>query len=102
LFSQESDIVKTMRLIEGLKADLINNIGALYQAMAQNSEVAIKEALARLIIHSYVLGKRLGIGFADLDETIEHKLNDASKNNDALENRFGDFSKLKRFFEQKR
>lgn len=102
MFSQESDIVKTMRLIEGLKADLINNIGDLYKAMAQNSEVAIKEALARLIIHGYVLGKRLGVEFADLDEIIKHKLNEYSKNNDALENRFGDFSKLKRFLEQKR
>lgn len=102
MFSQESDIVKTMRLIEGLKADLINNIGDLYKAMAQNSELAIKEALARLIIHGYVLGKRLGVEFADLDEIIKHKLNEYSKNNDALENRFGDFSKLKRFLEQKR
>lgn len=102
MFSQESDIVKTMRLIEGLKADLINNIGDLYKAMAQNSEVTIKEALARLIIHGYVLGKRLGVEFADLDEIIKHKLNEYSKNNDALENRFGDFSKLKRFLEQKR
>ena len=102
MFSQESDIVKTMRLIEGLKADLINNIGELYKAMVQNSEVSIKEALARLIIHGYVLGKRLGIEFADLDKTIEYKLNEYSKNNDALENRFGDFSKLKRFLEQKR
>lgn len=102
MFSQESDIVKTMRLIEGLKADLINNIGDLYKAMAQNSEVAIKEALARLIIYGYVLGKRLGVEFADLDEIIKHKLNEYSKNNDALENRFGDFSKLKRFLEQKR
>jgi len=102
LFSQESDIVKTMRLIEGLKADLIKNLGDLYKAMAQNSEATIKESLARLIIHGYVLGKRLGIEFADLDETIKHKLNEYSKNNDALENRFGDFSKLKRFLEQKR
>ncbi len=91
-----------MRLIEGLKADLISTIGVLYKAMAENSELAIKEALAKLIIYSYILGKRLGISFVDMDQTVEHKLEDYSKNNDALENRFGDFSKLKRFLEQKR
>lgn len=102
MLSQESDIVKMMRLIEALKADLIHTVGELYKALAESSAQRGKEALALLVAQCYVLGKRLGINFSELDEAVEHKANEWSKRNEALENRFGDFSKLARHLQKKR
>lgn len=99
---QESDIVKTMRLIEALKADMIHAVGALYGALAESSAHKGKEALALIIVQCYVLGKRLGINFKELDDAVQYKVNECSKSNGELENRFGDFSKLARYIEQKR
>lgn len=102
LFSQESDIVKTMRLIEELKAELIHTVGELYGALARNSVQQSKEALALLIAEVYVLGKRLGINFDELDEAVLYRVKECGKDSGELENRFGDFSKLARHLQQKR
>lgn len=102
MFSQESDMIKTIRLIEGLKADLINGVGDLYKALAENNAQKGKEMLALLVVNCYVLGKRLGINFSDLDEAVRNRVNDCSNRNGELETRFGDFSKLARYLQQKR
>lgn len=102
MFSQESDIVKTMRLIEGLKAELIINIGGLYKAFAGNSENKIKEMLGIIVVNCYVLGRRLGINFADLDEAVKERAAFYGKSSDEIETRFGDYSKLARHLENKR
>lgn len=102
MFSQESDIVKTMRLIEGLKAELIINVGQLHKVLAENGGKKVQEMLAVVIINCYVLGKRLGINFEQLDEAVKEKSNIYGKSNHEIETRFGDFSKLSRHLENKR
>lgn len=102
MFSRESDIVRTMRLIEGLKAELIANIGDLYKALAAGGEQVGKELLATVIVNCYVLGKRLGIDFDELDEAVKYRAERCGKSSHALEERFGDFSRLARHLEQKR
>jgi 3-hydroxyisobutyrate dehydrogenase-like beta-hydroxyacid dehydrogenase len=91
-----------MRLIEWLKAELITHVGQLYQAMAKNSEQAIKEGLAAVVISCFVLGRRLGINFADLDEAILTRLNQNIKRENDVEKWFGDFSEYQRHLRHKR
>ena len=50
LFPNESEILRKMRFIEGLKAGLVTSVGQLCQAMAQNSEQAILKGLAVLVV----------------------------------------------------
>lgn len=102
MFSQESDIVKTMRLIEALKAELIINVGGLYKAFAGGSEDKIKEMLGQIVVHCYVLGRRLGINFADLDDAVKERAVFCGKGDDEAETRFGDYSRLARHLESKR
>ena len=96
MFSQESDIVRVMRLIEELKSELLMTVGSLYKAMANHREAAIKDSLASFIVMGYVLGRRLGINFLELDEAVKEKVQDCCRKNAAIEERFGDFSKLER------
>jgi len=102
LFSHESEILRKLRLIEGLKADLVANVGQLYQAMAKNSEQAIKEGLASVVISCYVLGRRLGVQFAELDEAIVTRLHHNIKRENEVEKWFGDFSEYQRHLRGKR
>lgn len=98
MFSQESDIIKTMRFIEELKADLLSEAGNMYKAMALCKEEAVKDALAAIVALCYVLGRRLGIHFSDLDTAVEKRARDCAEKHAALEARFGDFSRLGRHF----
>ncbi len=47
LFSREQDMIQTLRLIEGLKVSLLDNLSAVYHAMAKDSTEAVQQALAR-------------------------------------------------------
>jgi phenylpyruvate tautomerase PptA (4-oxalocrotonate tautomerase family) len=89
-------------LIERLKADLIAKVGNLFYRIAENSEKAISEALAEVIIAAYMLGKRLGIDFAVLDEAIGTQVSQANKKNQEIEKWFGDYSEFQRYLRQKR
>ncbi|GBG56785.1 hypothetical protein HA075_08815 [bacterium BFN5] len=102
MFSHESEILRKMRLIEWLKAELVANVGQLYQAMAKNSEQAIRDGLASIVISCFVLGRRLGINFADLDEAIVTRLSQNIKKENDVEKWFGDFSEYQRHLRQKR
>lgn len=92
MFSNESEILRKMRLIEWLKAELITHVGQLYQAMAKNSEQAISDALAAIIVACYILARRLGITFHSLDREVLKKVEHNIKNEHEVEKWFGDFS----------
>lgn len=101
MFSQESDIIKTMRFIEELKADMLAEAGHMYRAMALCKEDAIRDALAAMVALCYVLGRRLGIHFSELDHAVGKKARDCARTHAALEARFGDFSRVERHFSYK-
>jgi hypothetical protein len=102
VFSQESDILRRLRLIEGLKADLLTEVGKLYQAMIHNKREAIGEALAQLIISAFVLGRRLGIEYSQMDEIVNARLGHNIKQETEAERWFGDMSEYRRYLRQKR
>ena len=102
MFSNESDILRKMRLIEWLKAELITQVGYLYQAMAKNREQAIGEGLAGIIISCYILAKRLGIGCDSLDKDVLKKVEQNIKSEHEVEKWFGDFSEYQNHLRLKR
>jgi len=102
LFSSESEILRKMRLIEWLKADLITQMGNLYQVMAKNSEQATRESLAAIIVGCYVLAGRLGIRYDSLDQEVLKTVEKNIKNEHEVEKWFGDFSEMKRHLSTKR
>ncbi|TWH46593.1 MazG-like family protein [Sporomusa sp. KB1] len=102
MFSQESDILHKLRLIEGLKADLLTEVGKLYQAMAHNKREAIGDALAQLIISAFVLGRRLGIEYPEMEEIVNTRLGHNIKQETETERWFGDMSEYRRYLRQKR
>lgn len=102
MFSRETDILRRLRLMEWLKAELVTNVGQLFQAMARNSEQAIRDGLASTVISCYVLGRRLGIDFTALDEVILTRLGQTIKQDHEVEKWFGDYSELQRHIKNKR
>lgn len=102
MFSNESDILRKMRLIEWLKAELITQVGFVYQAMAKNKERAISEGLAGIVLACYILAKRLGISFDSLDQDVLKKVEQNIKSEHEVEKWFGDFSEYQNYLRQKR
>lgn len=101
MISQEF-IVRKLQLLEKVKAQLILAVGQVFNAMALKSEIGVKEALAAVIINCYILARRLGIDFSQLDETVITITGNNIKNKSEIEKAFGDYSEYLRYLRQKR
>lgn len=89
---QDSEIVKKVRIVEWLKTELVGNTAALFKAILKGGEDVVLDALAGVIIASMLLGKRLGMDFAQIDAEVEKKLAAHIKNGHEVEKWFGDLS----------
>lgn len=101
MISQES-ILHKLQLLESMKAELILRVGQVFAALAVNSESKIKEALASVILTCYILGRRLGIDFPQMDETVFTLTGNTIKQGVEAEKIFGDYSEYLRYLRQKR
>lgn len=71
----ELDITQNLKMVEWLKAELIQSIGTLFRSLLNASAASTADALAGVMILVYLLGRRVGVSFADLDREAKHRLN---------------------------
>ncbi len=103
VFNQGTDIARNIKVIEWLKTELIGTVSALFKAMLKNSEEAIEDALASMVVTIYVLARRLGINFSQLDVRVESKVRNGIKEKHEIEDWYGDLTALLKYLsDQKR
>jgi len=96
------DIAKNMRIIEWLKAELVESVGALFKALLKTGDEAISDCLASIIISTYTLGKRVGVNFQYIDFKVESKLKLSINEAHEVEMWYGDLSALLAYLENKK
>jgi hypothetical protein len=96
---QEIDISRSIRIIEWLKSELLDGVANLFRSLFKNSEGLIEDSLANIVISCYFLGRRLGIGFHQLDNKIEGRLQSLLETGHQLERWYGDVSGLLHHFD---
>lgn len=100
------DITKNIKIIEWLKSELLNSVAGLFNALIngakETSGDAIKAGISNIIIVSYLLAKRLGFAFAQIDINIENKLKAGIEEEHEIEKNFNDLSNLLKHFELNR
>lgn len=97
----ELDIARNIRTIEWLKAELVEWVSSLFKAMIKNSEDAILDALASIIMVCYLLGKRLGISFSRLDMKVEQTVSANINKTHEIEKWYGDFTSLQQYLTER-
>lgn len=102
VFNQGVDIARNIRVIEWLKTELISTVAALFKAMVKNSEEAIEDALASMVVTVYVLARRVGVSFAQLDVRIESKIKNAISEKHEVEDWYGDLTALLKYLGDKK
>jgi hypothetical protein len=70
--SSEIDIAKTIKQIDGLKVELLENVAALFRGFLRGSESVLIECVANILVVAYLLANKLGFSFAEVDrEALE-------------------------------
>jgi MazG-like family len=95
------NIVKNVRTIEWIKAEIVSGVGALFKAMVKNNEEMILDSLAALVMSCYFLGKRLSIPFNKLDAKIAERLESSQLQEHEIEEWYGDVTNLEHYFKER-
>ena len=95
--NKEIDVIKNMKTIEWLKAELLGNISQLYIDMANNEDTSregLEDLISNIILESYVLGKRLGIDYKSIDKALKGNIKINLVEEHKIERWYGDLSAL--------
>lgn len=91
------DITKNIKMIEWLKSELLTAIASLFETLVmgiKNSQEKVLDILANIILITYLLGRRLGITFENIDSKIKDKAKIGRIEEHDIEKWYGDLSEL--------
>lgn len=99
------DITKNIKLIEWLKSELIGSVADIYKLLLNSTKKGIEaltDVLAEIIMICYLLGRRLGIQYSDIDQKIHEKSKLGIIEQHDIEKEFGDLSSLNSYIKNNR
>lgn len=91
---KELDVAKRAKVIEWLKTEVLDQVSRLFKAIWEGSTSRIGDCLASLIMSGYILGRRLGISYRELDDQLIDKLRKHRQEGHQLEDWYQDISAL--------
>ena len=89
-FNRNSDITKNMKLIEWMKNEILMSVSELFNILFKG-----------VIMITYLLAKRLGISFNEIDYKIKEKISLGIKEDHSIEKWYGDLTNLKNHIENR-
>ena len=87
-FDRNSDVTKNVKIIEWMKKELILSVGDVFDLIFKGVkplDEALQDTLANIIMITYLLAKRLGISFSEIDYKIKEKIRIGIDQNHSVE-----------------
>ena len=100
--TREIDIAKNLKIIEWLKAEMVDSVGKLFKTLLKSRNDDREDGLATIIIITYLLSKKVGVNFSSLDKRIIDKLNVSINKAHETEQWQEDLSVLSKYLESKK
>ena len=98
---KDKSITKNLKVIEWLKTELLGNVSSLFKLMIKKQEEKILTVLANIVMSAYLLAKRLGYSFQQLNRRLEERLQDNIHAEHQIENWYGELSQLLEHFKKR-
>jgi hypothetical protein len=97
---QSVNVASNAKMIEVLKAEFIaESADVLRASLSPGGRGELKDALGGAVLLAYVLARRCGISFNELDEDVVSKADSGIADGHTLESGYGDLSMIKKHFE---
>lgn len=98
----ETDIAKNIKSIEWVKVELISSLSGLFKSLLKGDTDTIIDNLALLVLNGFLLLKRIGVNYGQLEVRLYEKTEALIKAGHPLEEGYRDLSSLKAYLELKR
>ena len=77
-FYGEIDITKKIMNIEYLKSEMLTSVADIYKILSMginpDLNMEIRDELSKVISISYILGRKIGVSYSDIDKKIAQTL----------------------------
>lgn len=93
-----SDVTKNIKIIEWMKNEILMSVSDLFNLLFKGVkplDETLQDTLANIIMITYLLAKRLGINFKEIDYKVKEKIKIGIGENHSVERWYGDLSNLK-------
>ena len=100
--NKDIDIIKNMKTVEWLKAQLLSTVANLYTTLAngeENTRENLEDIISNLILESLLLGKRLGLSYESIQSTLRDNIQLNLIEEHKIERWYGDLSILLEFID---
>lgn len=98
---QTINLTANIRAIDMIKSEILCEVARLYSELSDfdgNSLYErVSDSVATIIAMDYILARRIGLEFSDIDRKITELTKIAQENNHELEEAFSDMSELERY-----
>lgn len=98
-------ISTNLQAIDTIKGEILSEVAELYKVLADYDEVedydGVSNDIATIIAMNYILARRLGLSFKDIDKKIKNLLAIGEENGHELELEFGDMSELNKYIKSR-
>ncbi len=98
-----SDVTRNVKIIEWMKTELLMSIGDLFNLILKGVkplDETLQDTLANIIMITYLLAKRLGISFTEIDYKVKEKIKLGISEDHSVERWYGDLSELKKHMDK--
>lgn len=99
-----SDITKNIKIIEWMKNEILMSVSDLFNLLFKGVkplDEALQDTLANIIMITYLLAKRMGISFKEIDYKIKEKIRIGIEEDHSIERWYGDLSNLKQHIDNR-
>ena len=103
-FDKSSEVTKNVKIIEWMKNEILMSVSDLFNLLFKGVkpiDEALQDTLANIIMITYLLAKRLGISFNEIDYKIKEKISLGIKEDHSIEKWYGDLTNLKNHIENR-
>lgn len=100
----DMDIIKNLRTIEWLKSEMLTSVANLYEILVKGEDdmrEEVENLTSNIILLSYLLGKRLGLNYENINSSLQDKIKLNLIENHKIEKWYGDLSELLEFISHK-
>lgn len=103
--NKDIDIIKNMRTVDWLKAQLLSNVANLYSTLAhgeENTRENLEDSISNVILESLLLGKRLGLSYEGINKALKENIKINLIEEHKIEKWYGDLSSLLEYLNQQK
>ncbi len=95
------NISANLKAVDTIKSEVLFEIANLYRTLSEYGDVSnekkVIESISTIISTGYILARRLGLSFSDVDDKITEFLDMAVAEDHEFELQFSDMSELKHY-----